>query len=527
MTMNKKLTILIIGLLMSSALTSCLDDLNTEPLSDQIINGTSVFDTKEGYKQFLAKLYGSLTLTGQQGEFGDPEIANPDEGETSFMRTYWTAQELSTDEALSSWNDPKIQSFNFQTWSDNNALLSLLYQRIYINIAFCNEYLRAVDERLESLTGDLKSNVETYRAEAATLRALYYYFAMDLWGNVPFITPADGVGAYFPRQISRADLFDHIESELLDALPNLVDAGQNEYARVDKGMAWTLLAKMYLNSEVYTGVARNDDAVEYCNNVINSGAYSLVEDYEELFLADNHGLSQEIIFPIAEDGVNTRNYGGMTFIIHGATGDGPANGVSGGWYGHRPTSSFVESKFADENDQRAFFETNGQSGTTISDPIQFGQGYRCSKFKNITSSGADGQDPTFVDTDFPLFRLADVYLMYAEAVLRGGAGGSTSQALTYVNDLRERAYGNTSGNIAASELTLDFILEERGRELYWETHRRTDLIRFGQFTDGTLRWDWKGGVQAGASTSQHLSLYPIPAFDLGLNKNLEQNPDYN
>lgn len=250
--MIKKYKIILVLVITSGLATSCFNDLNTVPLSNQVINGTTVFDTEEGYKEFLSKLYGGLTLTGQQGEYGDPEIVNPDEGETSFLRTYWTAQELSTDEALSSWNDPKIQSFNFQTWGDNNALLSLLYQRIFINIAFCNEYIRAVDDKIESLSGGFRSEVETYRAEAITLRALYYYFALDLWGNVPMIRPEDGVGAYSPSQISRANLFDHIESQLLEALPDLKDAGQNEYARVDKATVWAILAKMYLNAEVYS-----------------------------------------------------------------------------------------------------------------------------------------------------------------------------------------------------------------------------------------------------------------------------------
>ena len=524
--MIKKYKIILVLVITSGLASSCCNDLNTVPLSNQVINGTTVFDTEEGYKEFLSKLYGGLTLTGQQGEYGDPEIVNPDEGETSFLRTYWTAQELSTDEALSSWNDPKIQSFNFQTWGDNNALLSLLYQRIFINIAFCNEYIRAVDDKIESLSGGFRSEVETYRAEAITLRALYYYFALDLWGNVPMIRPEDGVGAYSPSQISRANLFDHIESQLLEALPDLKDAGQNEYARVDKATVWAILAKMYLNAEVYSGTPRYDECIEYCNKIIQSGQYTLVPQYKDLFLADNDFLDREIIFPIAEDGLYSRNYGGVTFIIHGATGDGTTNGVTGGWYGHRPTTSFVESLFTDTNDQRAVFETDGQSSLIINDPIQFNQGYRCSKFKNVTSNGNDGQDPTFVDTDFPLFRLTDVYLMYAEAVLRGGSSGNTTDALKYVNEIRERAYGNTSGNITAGELTLDFLLKERGRELYWEAHRRTDLIRFGQFTSGNLKWDWKGGSLEGSATSDHLNLYPLPAFDLGLNKNLKQNPGY-
>lgn len=115
--------------------------------------------------------------------------------------------------------------------------------------------------------------------------------------------------------------------------------------------------------------------------------------------------------------------------------------------------------------------------------------------------------------------------MYAEAVLRGG-GGNSGTALGYVNELRERAYGDNSANINASELTLDFILDERGRELYWECHRRTDLIRFGKFTGGDYVWEWKGNVQAGTATPTYRDLYPIPANDLNSNPNLKQNTGY-
>ena len=125
-----------------------------------------------------------------------------------------------------------------------------------------------------------------------------------------------------------------------------------------------------------------------------------------------------------------------------------------------------------------------------------------------------------------MFRLADAYLMYAEAVLRGGSGGSRATALGYVNALRQRAYSNTSGNITDSGLTLDFILDERGRELYWEGCRRTDLVRFGQFTNGSYVWEWKGNVKNGARTSSYRDLYPIPINDLNANPNLKQNAGY-
>jgi hypothetical protein len=125
-----------------------------------------------------------------------------------------------------------------------------------------------------------------------------------------------------------------------------------------------------------------------------------------------------------------------------------------------------------------------------------------------------------------MFRLADVYLMYAEAALRGGSGGDNATALNYINLLRQRAYGNTSGNITSADLTLDFILNERARELYWEGHRRTDLIRFGKLTGGTYLWPWKGGVEEGTGVDAHYNLYPIPSSDIVANPNLVQNPGY-
>ncbi|WP_421889665.1 RagB/SusD family nutrient uptake outer membrane protein [Marinoscillum sp.] len=521
-------------ILLSLALNACFGDLDTEPLDDESITSASVFDNETAYKQFLAKLYGGLTLTGQRGEYGQPEISASDEGTTSFMRTYWSAQEVTTDEAINAWGDPGLVEFHSQTWSDNNLYIKLMYQRIFINIAYCNEYIREVSERVEGLSSPLRDEVTTYLAEARYLRALYYYFAMDLWGNVPFVTESDDTGAYLPEQIARTDLFLYIESELEAILPALVDARQNEYARADKAAAWMLLAKMYLNAEVYLGEGneRFSDCIAQCNNIITSGAYTLHTQYSHLFLADNDRLRNEIIFPIAEDGDNTRNYGGVTYIIHAAVGgsqdaDKDFGIGSGGWFGNRPTTTFVET-FEDpsgETDHRAMFYTDGQT-LEIENPTVFTEGYLCEKFKNITSAGIKGKNDIFVDTDFPLFRLADVYLMYAEAVKRGGTGGNEATALDYINALRTRAYGNASGHISLADLTLDFILDERGRELYWEGHRRTDLIRYGRYSDGDYLWDWKGNVKDGKVMPAHLDIFPIPSSDLGLNTNLKQNKDY-
>lgn len=526
----KSFRILSFSLMAAALLAGCVNDLDTEPIDDQIISSATVFDDEVAYKQFLAKLYGALTLTGQRGESGLPEISANDEGTTSFLRTFWSAQEITTDEAINGWGDPGMIEFHGHLWSDNNLYIKLLYQRLFINIAYCNEYIREVGTRVTDLSGDLRADVEDYIIEARFLRALYYYYALDLYGNVPFITEEDGIGAYLPEQIQRADLFDYLENELLEIVPDMKAPGTNEYARADQAAAWTLLAKMYLNAEVYLGEGndRFDDCITYSKMVMDAG-YSLHDNYAELFMADNDRLRNEIIFPVAEDGNYTRNYGGTTFIVHAAVGGNPDPvGVSGGWSGNRMTTAFVNT-FEDvtgATDTRAIFTTEGQTGTEIEDPDMFQQGYISHKFSNLKSDGTPGSNATFVDTDFPLFRLADVYLMYAEAVLRGGAGGDRATALNLINQLRERAYGDQSGNIQASDLTLDFLLDERGRELYWEGHRRTDLIRFGVYTSAGYLWDWKGDVKNGRATSSHFQIFPIPSSDLSVNTNLEQNNGY-
>ncbi len=514
--------------------SACFGELDREPLNPRISTADRIFSNPASYKEFLAKLYGAITLTGQNGPYGTPEISNNDEGETSFMRGYWAAQELTTDEAICAWNNSEVLAFHNHQWSAQNLYIKLLYQRIFINIGYCNEYLREVPGRISGLPAAMQQDVRNYVTEARFLRALYYYFALDLFGNVPFVTETDNVGAFLPKQISRADLFDYIESELLAILPDLAAPKTNEYARADRAAAWMLLAKLYLNAEVYLGAGngRYTEALTYCNNIINSGVYSLHDNYQELFMADNHRLRNEIIFTIAEDGTHSQGYGGMTYIIHAAIG-GVQNATDygikagDGWAGNRFTNTFVNT-FDDpsgETDSRIMTFTTGQV-LDINTPTLFTEGYLSTKFRNKTSAGIAGNNDVFPDTDFPLFRYADVYLMYAEAVVRGGTGGSLGTAVGYVNALRERAYGDNSGNISSGELTLDFILDERGRELYWEAQRRTDLIRFGKFTGDVYVWDWKGGVKAGRATPNHLVLFPIPAADRAVNTNLEQNNGY-
>ncbi len=527
---TKKLVPALLLLLVTS---SCKKALDTSPVDPLVTTSANVFNNPGAYKESLAKLYGSLALTGQKGQFGAAEIQASDEGTTAFLREYWAAQEITTDECLNAWGDGGLVDYHGGTWSNLNLYVQLMYQRLFINIAYCNEYIRNVNNNLGGLSGTLQTDVSRYRAEARFLRAYFYWVAMDLYGNVPFATEADLPGTFTPKQISRADLFNYIEGELKAIEPDLAAPGTNEYARVDQGADWAMLSRLYLNAAVYTGTARYADCITYSNKVINAANYSLVSNYRNLFLADNNSYRNEIILPIAENGLNTQSYGDMTFVIHAATG-GSMDAInyigipSGGWAGNRMTTSFVNKVFPDPSgntDKRAVFYTNGQT-LAITNPVIFAQGYLSAKYKNVTSTGALGSNDTFVDTDFPIFRLSEVYLNYAEAVVRGGTGGDAATALTLVNRLRQRGYGNTSGNINASQLNLSFLIDERGRELYWEALRRTDLIRFGLFTGGSYVWDYKGNVAAGAATDAHLNVFPIPASDLQINPNLKQNPGY-
>ncbi|MCD6111902.1 MAG: RagB/SusD family nutrient uptake outer membrane protein [Bacteroidales bacterium] len=512
--------------------TSCTKDLDTVPLDEKVTTAATVFDNPEAYTQVLAKLYAGLAVSGQEGPAGNGDISGIDEGFGQYLRGWWYHQELPTDEAVISWNDQTIKDFHYQTWGSSDVFIAAMYYRIFYQIAACNEYIRETSDAKLNERGasdDLKAKVKTYRAEARFLRALSYFHAMDLFGDVPFVTEDDKVGNFFPHQISRTDLFNYIETELKD-IESLLIEPRTMYARADKATAWSLLATIYLNAEVYTGTPRYTDCITYCKKIINAG-YSLNPDYKNLFLADNDVDNNEVIFAIAFDGDATRTYGGTNFIIHAAVGGdmNPSDfGIGGGWGGTRTTSAFVD-KFPDETgdiDCRAMFFTDGQN-KEIEDISVFTDGYAITKWKNIQSNGSGGKSMDYPDTDFPMFRLADVYLMYAEAVLRGGTGGDPGTALNYVNLIRERAYGDESGNISANDLTLDFILDERARELYWECHRRTDLIRFGKFTGGDYLWPWKGKSSDGIATDPKYNLFPIPASDIGANPNLTQNPDYN
>ena len=526
--MKKKILSGLIGVIaVATVLTSCKKALDLQPTND--VTADRAYSSAAGYKEGFAKVYGAFALTGNQGPAGMPDVQAVDEGTSDFLRLFWKAQELSTDEAVIAWGDVGIQDFHNMNWSSSNPFLKGLYYRSTYQITLANEFIRqSADDKLASrgITGNDATNIRQYRAEARFLRAFQYWVLLDMFGHAPFVTENDLIGTT-PKQADRKTLFNYVESELKAIDGSLAAPKTNEYGRADQAADWALLARLYLNAEVYTGTARYTDAITYSKKVIGAG-YSLISNYQQLMLADNQQNTSEFIFTINYDGLHTQNYGGTTFLVHAAVGgsENASNfGIGGGWGGTRTTKAFV-GLFPDVTgaaDKRAQFYTNGQD-LEIKDQSSFTEGYAITKYRNVTRTGALGQSLDYCDVDFPLFRLPEMYLIYAESVLRGGTGGDAATALSYVNLIRTRAYGDASGNVAS--LSLNFILDERARELYWEGFRRTDLIRFGKFTDASYVWPWKGGVAAGKGVESFRVLYPIPADDLTANPNLTQNTGY-
>ncbi len=543
-----KRNIFILGVLLSLVMvTSCVKDLDVTPKDPFTILSGNLNDDPEYLKQVLGKIYTSFIISGQSDN--SPDIIAPDNNFFTTMRALWNLQELPTDEAICAWGDVGIADLNTQTWSPANPFLTAVYQRLGLSITYANEFIKFTN-------GNADPAVARYNAEARFLRALAYYWYLDLFGNPPFTTEADGVGKFFPKQLdenfatARTKLFHFIVSELHDIENKLGEPGFS-YPQADKGAAWMLLSRLYLNAEVFTGTAKWDSCKIYTDKVVNSGAYSLDPDYRKNFSADNgrHEGNNEMIFAWAQDGTYIQGYVGTTFIIesssdavylraedfHGLT-------SNTNWNGNRATKQFLNTMidtiatygnipvpwdndpfFTQSNDNRVYLRV--KKSPDIPSASSSGD-YGIGVYK-FTAKNADGNfvgpNPAFANTDFPIFRYADALLMRAEANFRLNAPAS---AVDDINLIRRRAYGNLSGDITTAQLNEDFLLKERAREFYYEGQRRTDLVRFGQFTSGTYTWAWKGGVFNGTQTSNHLNVYPIPAEEVAANPNINQNPGY-
>jgi hypothetical protein len=535
--------------LLAVSITSCKKNLILAPNNQ--ISSQQVFSTPLGYTQAMAKVYGSYANTGNTGPYGSGDIQGVDEGTSDFFREFWNCEELPTDEAVLTYTDPGVQDIHSMVWNASNAISQGLYYRSLFQITLCNNFLQQATPAMvasHGITGADAAMIANYAAEARFLRAYQYWVLMDVFGNPPFETDATKIGSGIPPQISRKDLFNYIVGELKAIDPLMVKPNQNLYGRADEAAVWALLARIYLNAQVYTGTADYTDAITYSQKVNTASGYGLISDYTQLMLEDSNlnsipggGTTSEFILTINYDGTKTQGYGGSQYLTHASTGGSiPVTlmGIDGGYAGARTTSNLISlfpapattdgSQWPNNGnpDKRAEFWYPGQS-LVISNVLKFTDGIGVVKFRDVNRAGIHGPNLTFTDGDLPIFRVPEQYLIYAEAVLRGGAGGDRATALNYINKLRARAYGNNpAGIVTDAQLTTDFILDERARELYWEGFRRTDLIRYGKFTSSSYLWPFKGGIKSGTGVADNFNLFPIPSSDIADNPNLKQNPGY-
>lgn len=503
--------------MVAMAMPACTDDLNTVPKGPNI--ELDPYADASNYPMLLAKVYAGFSKLGLTGPDGDGDIpSSSDQGKTTFLRTYFNIQELISDEAKCAWSDVDERNYSQINLTPDNNIGYMLYQRCMLNIVFANEFLKNTETpRVEV------ANLDAMRAQTRALRAMNYFFLLDVYGNPGWVTEVHPIdGSYKPEQLGREGLFNWVESEFLDIEKSglLQNASASTYGLVTNQLIQTLLAKMYINAEVYTGKPRWADALKYAKAVTSYSGLSLESNYQNLFCADND-RSKEIILALPYDYTQAQDWGGMTFVMASST-DGDMTGdlmnFTASWGGNRATQQLTN--LFESTDKRALFFTTGRT-QNMSELGNFKSGWSVMKFTNRSWDGAVNPNGNnqWVDTDFPLFRLADVILIQAEAELRSG---DSAAALATYNKVHAH---QRTGLAAAKTLTLQDILDERGRELFWECHRRTDLVRFGKFATG-YNWAWKGGTQAGKDIDTKFTVLPISTTHLTGNSNLKQNEAY-
>lgn len=521
--------------------TACADDATIIGGSLHPNNPNPQQTTEADYDGVLNKIYGNLALTGLTGPHGNSDLPSDiDEGMSVFMRVVWYANELPSDEALCAWlSDAGIPEFNRGTWGDNHALLRGIYYRCMFGITLANFFLDNAPSSLDEYSYKI--------AEVRFMRALYYYYLMDMFGNPPFVTQ---VTAEAPAQGTRQEVFNFIETELKDIIGEgegtnvLAPAKSVKYGRADIVAGYMLLMRMYLNAQVYTGQPRWADARTYAEKAINS-SYKLnttglngYTAYQLLFMGDNdtNGAQNEIVFPILFDGELTQSWGGVFLSAGSVNADDIAaypTGISSNWGGIRSKKYFIEKWFPNDDapegtpadlieaakDDRCLFMTKGHE-LEIANEDKFENGYGYIKFLNTHADGSEAHNAEHTDYDFPLFRLAEAYLTYAEADARLNGDNVSAAGLEYIKALRTRAHANSN----ISLFTLKDVEDEWSREFGFEGRRRMDMVRFGDFTG--VRRIWIGGTAAGGTLPSYRNIFPLPSSDLIANPNLKQNEGY-
>ena len=527
---------------------SCVRDLDTLPPQNALPVAENVYGkTADTYLEGLSFLYFQFVTNDLT------DLQQMDGGASELVRAFWSVQEATADAAKCSWeNDAWVRALNTNTWtSEQNDAVYAVYVRTLQGIAYVNEYLRqTTDDKLDGrgVPDDVKAEVYGFRDEARFLRAYFYWMALDCFGSVPFSTENSPFGGtYTPPQASRTDIFNFCVSELQSLLGDSghLPAARSSYPRADRGSAAGLLARLYLNAEVYTGTSMWAEAKAVCEEIFGMG-YALSPDYEALFRGDNGenaAARGEMLWAVPYDAEKTQSYGGTSYLLAASlaatdiTDRSKPNGQRNGWAGLRVPYEYV-SRFFDVSGQdysTGFYETadargrmfyiKGRQESMDNALYVFMNGWSCLKFNNIPSGVTESaylptaDTKAFSDVDFPMIRLAEIYLIYAEVCMNIG---DEIPGLSRLAELSARA-----GVSPPEEITEEFLMEERARELMWEAHRRTDLIRFGLFTSSDYLWPYKGGDSfAGQAFPSYKTLFPLPPTELAVNEVLNQNPGY-
>lgn len=546
--MNIKKFLMLGGVALSLGTTSCVGDLDLNPIDPNLESPESptilINEAMECYQV--------MATSGQEGP-GSSIISGLDNGRGQYTRALFMMNVFPTDECIWIWKDDGIYDLVTNTFDSSNGNIYGTYSRLYAHIAVCNQFLADAE-------GNNDAEIVRLRDEVRALRAMSYYWMCDIFGKASFATEApDGTA---PVQITRTKLYEWLEKELRDLVDNGNLADEPVYGRVGKDGAEALLARLYLNAEVYTGVPAYDKCAVRCENIITrhkGGGFKssgLAENYLYLFCRNNeeympgggNKAENEILWGLPFDSERLQSYGGTMFLINGPLADeggmsGLNYGCSNVWKCMKAPKEFSE--HFSSNDLRWDMWVKGpikdDKGEVIKDYKitnddfgQWGDGYVCIKWTGLTHgannpAGKPNWDENIISTQFPdtdlaLIRLADVYLMYAECAARNATGTDLAKGLQYANLVRERA-GVTIWNTA--DLTLDNLLAERCRELYWELTRRSDLVRFGRFTGPNQKlWSWKGNALEGNNIDSRYDLMPIPVNVIAASPDFKQNKGY-
>ena len=545
--------------------SACVHNLDTKPIDP---NSSTSFNQE----RMFTKCYACMAVIGQSKPGEDSDVEDMDAGMSGFYRTIWYCNDLTTDEAFWIWDDAESRGLPTTSWTGTSDMIRGIYTRLNLDIKYCNHYLTYAAS---------ESQEDKYRmAEVRWIRAFHYYYLMDMFLYAPFITEES---SEFPHYKPRHEIYQWLVAEL-EELTEELPAVRISNFRVGKAAAQLLLARIYLNADVYNKYNKDwtsgktwDKALATAKAVISDNPqHSLVTEkvvtdsnfvysaYQRLFMADNDrdDVIKESVFQIYQDGLYTQSHAGANFLVAGPRIPGmTAWGIESEWHALRTSPTMVD-KFlspmnldrdAAENmvyteyempavlhDDRAILCSDGRNtegkkftlkgSMTMGDNKYFFESWAGTKFTAVYSTASlpkytPRRSKDWADTDIPMLRIAEAYMIQAEAMFRKG---DITGALSIINNTI-RARANADPLLSLDE---EMLLDEWSREFWFEGRRRMDLIRFARFFGpdaDRYRYNWEGrmglteaeGKRSATTTPEYMNWFPIPSEDKRANPNFK------